>query len=191
MCETLTQEQNACANACFETDEPALNTPLENSEDPQVNNSPTDLVPTRTARWQPAWPLLARNSLLALGFAVLILGAGADIAHYLDGHSTPEAPSAALVQAGAAPVDAAPSTIEVDANPAPLATIDILPTPDSGSLFDPVFNSHTVAPGDVLYTIAARYGTTTQVLIELNAIEDPNRIEVGQVLVLPESAVRS
>jgi hypothetical protein len=168
-----------------------LNPPLESSEDPQVNNSPIDLVPAPPTRWQPSWPLLARNSLLALGFAVLILGAVADIAHYLDSHSTPEAPASALVQASAAPVDSAPSTIEMDTDPAPLATIDILPPPDPGFLFDPVFNSHTVAPGDVLYSIAARYGTTTQVLIELNAIDDPNRIEVGQVITLPEPVPES
>jgi LysM repeat protein len=84
-----------------------------------------------------------------------------------------------------------PSSIEEGANPEPLATIDILPPPGPGTLFDPVFNSHTVAPGDVLYSIAARCSTTTQVLIELNAIEDPNRIEVGQVIASPEPAPES
>ena len=37
----------------------------------------------------------------------------------------------------------------------------------------------------MLFEIARSYDTTTQVLIELNQLDDPNRIEVGQVLVLP------
>jgi LysM repeat protein len=123
--------------------------------------------------------------------AVLILGAVANISHYLDGHSTSENPATALVQTGVAPSKVTPSSIEEGANPEPLATIDILPPPGPGTLFDPVFNSHTVAPGDVLYSIAARCSTTTQVLIELNAIEDPNRIEVGQVIASPEPAPES
>lgn len=45
--------------------------------------------------------------------------------------------------------------------------------------------SYTVLRGDFLYDIARRHGTTTQILVELNAIPNPNRIEVGQVIVLP------
>jgi LysM repeat protein len=33
--------------------------------------------------------------------------------------------------------------------------------------------------------IASRFGTTTKILMDLNAITDPNRIRIGQVLKLP------
>jgi len=45
--------------------------------------------------------------------------------------------------------------------------------------------SYTVLRGDYLYDIARRHGTTPQVLAELNGIRDLNRIEVGQVILLP------
>ena len=48
--------------------------------------------------------------------------------------------------------------------------------------------SYVVQAGDSLSAIAAAHGTTMQTLIELNGIADPNRIVVGQELVLPGGA---
>ncbi|MFD9569745.1 peptidoglycan-binding protein [Streptomyces sp. NPDC059982] len=45
--------------------------------------------------------------------------------------------------------------------------------------------SHTVQPGDTLSGIAAKYGATVSRLQELNDIEDPDSIDVGQVLEIP------
>jgi lysozyme len=45
--------------------------------------------------------------------------------------------------------------------------------------------SYTVVRGDNLYRIALRFGTTVQILTDLNNISDPNRIYVGQVLQIP------
>ena len=47
----------------------------------------------------------------------------------------------------------------------------------------PVF--YVVAEGDNLAGIAQKYGITVADLIAANAIADPNRIEVGQQLVVP------
>jgi len=44
---------------------------------------------------------------------------------------------------------------------------------------------YTVAGGDTLNTIAKRYGTTVRELIEANNLADPQRIHVGQKLVIP------
>ena len=41
--------------------------------------------------------------------------------------------------------------------------------------------------GDTLWAIAQRYYTTVAELARLNAIADPNRIYVGQVLKIPLS----
>ncbi len=44
---------------------------------------------------------------------------------------------------------------------------------------------HVVQPGETLSVIAARYGVTVQAIQEANSITDPNRIFVGQRLVIP------
>jgi LysM repeat protein len=45
--------------------------------------------------------------------------------------------------------------------------------------------TYTVKRGDNLFAIAARFGTTTKVLIELNDLADPRQLKIGQVLILP------
>jgi LysM repeat protein len=44
--------------------------------------------------------------------------------------------------------------------------------------------TYTVQPGDVLWRIAERYGTTVEELVAQNDIEDPDLIYVGQVLAI-------
>jgi membrane-bound lytic murein transglycosylase D len=43
---------------------------------------------------------------------------------------------------------------------------------------------HTVAPGETLARIAARYGTTVKAVSALNGVSDPRRLRAGQVLAL-------
>jgi len=45
--------------------------------------------------------------------------------------------------------------------------------------------TYTVKPGDTLYAIAVKYGTTVQAIAAANNISNPNLIRVGQVLVIP------
>gem|GEM_PF-4727023 len=45
---------------------------------------------------------------------------------------------------------------------------------------------YRVKSGDTLYEIAQRFGTTVQTLIDLNDIQEPNMIEVGQVIIVPD-----
>ena len=52
----------------------------------------------------------------------------------------------------------------------------------------PTGKTYTVAKGDTLSGIAAQYGTTVDTLVELNGIQNPNLIMVGQVLKLPGAA---
>jgi murein DD-endopeptidase MepM/ murein hydrolase activator NlpD len=42
--------------------------------------------------------------------------------------------------------------------------------------------THVVAPGETLFAIARRYGTTVEELARLNGLKDPDRIRAGQVL---------
>jgi LysM repeat protein len=48
--------------------------------------------------------------------------------------------------------------------------------------------TYTVQPGDTLHKIAIKFGVTVSALVALNDIQDPNLIEVGQVLEIPESS---
>ncbi|MGN7476831.1 glycoside hydrolase family 18 protein [Solibacillus silvestris] len=44
---------------------------------------------------------------------------------------------------------------------------------------------HVVQSGESLWTIAQAYGTTVQTLVDANQIPEPNRLVVGQALVIP------
>ena len=44
--------------------------------------------------------------------------------------------------------------------------------------------THVVAPGETLFAIARRYGTTVEELARLNNLKDPDRIRAGQVLLV-------
>jgi len=71
--------------------------------------------------------------------------------------------------------------------------------PDNGYYQQPVDNyyqqpaypssgiagTHTVAPGQTLFSIAQQYGTSAQAIAEANGLANPNQIYVGQVLYLP------
>ncbi|MBM7622816.1 BsuPI-related putative proteinase inhibitor [Sporohalobacter salinus] len=45
---------------------------------------------------------------------------------------------------------------------------------------------YRVKPGDTLYKISNQFGTTIQNLIEINDIENPDYLEVGQILLIPD-----
>jgi hypothetical protein len=94
----------------------------------------------------------------------------------------PPAPSPMLpsVASPSAAVTPAPSEVPQPSPvaPSPAAVQSPSATPISG-------RTYTVRRGDTLVAIAARFGTTTQVLVQLNGITNPGLIRVGQVLQLP------
>lgn len=47
---------------------------------------------------------------------------------------------------------------------------------------------HVVAAGETLSAIAARYGVTTTALVEANKLDNPDRLAIGQRLVIPPRA---
>ncbi len=61
-------------------------------------------------------------------------------------------------------------------------------TPTTGASSAVQGTAHTVAAGDTLGKIAARYGTTVDALAAINGIRNKNLIRVGQVIYLTEAA---
>jgi LysM repeat protein len=62
------------------------------------------------------------------------------------------------------------------------------PAPPSGTPSGDTYGvqqTHVVQPGENLYRIALRYGTTIPVLAAANGIAEPTQIRVGQTLVIP------
>ena len=56
----------------------------------------------------------------------------------------------------------------------------------AGKPAKPAAKTYTVAKGDTLGKIAAKYGTTVAKLVAANGIRNANLIHVGQVLTIPE-----
>jgi len=99
---------------------------------------------------------------------VLVIPAGGAAVPAATEAPAPVAPAAPAEPAAAAPAPAA-------AAPAPAAQ----PQPQSAP------GTYTVQPGDSLSKIAAQFGTNYLVLADLNGLEDPYIVGLGQVLVVP------
>jgi LysM repeat protein len=67
----------------------------------------------------------------------------------------------------------------VPATPSPTAPPVITPAV-------PEVRYHTVQAGETAWDIAAQYGVTLEALVTANELADPNRLEPGQRLVIPE-----
>lgn len=77
-----------------------------------------------------------------------------------------------------------------DSGVPPLPTAIVLPTLPPGARpapppTVPAPRLYLVQPGDNLYRISLQFGVPLQRLIQFNAILDPNRIYVGQIIVIP------
>src|SRR5688572_11933585 len=75
------------------------------------------------------------------------------------------------------------------ATAAPSIAATLAPSPSSAPLFTlpppSPGGTYVVQPGDSLFTIAEQFGIPMQAIIDANSIENPDYIEVGQVLIIP------
>jgi hypothetical protein len=133
-------------------------------------------------------------AVLAVAFLAILLsrpsgapglaGSGASGAATPGGSGAPTEVAAAspTVTVSQAPPTEAPAT-EPPASSTPVAS-EAAPSPASS---EPPTSGATyrVKSGDTLSAIAARFDTTTRVLIRLNGITDPSKLKIGQILKLP------
>jgi hypothetical protein len=101
----------------------------------------------------------------------------------------PSTPQASLPVTAIPPETARP-TQRPEASAVPERTLvptQVDPSKEPGDDASPAVApaSYKVKRGDTLSGIATKFGTTWQVLAELNGIKDPSRLRVGQVLDLP------
>src|SRR5262249_46546515 len=52
----------------------------------------------------------------------------------------------------------------------------------------PTTQQHTVAAGETLFAIAQQYNTTVETIVEMNNLENPDIVFVGQVLDVPSGS---
>ena len=128
--------------------------------------------------------------LLALAFAAILIArpSGDGGAANGDSRRTPGPTTAAAASATPRPSLKASSAPVVTARPAASAPPGSSTPPTSpAASAQPTTSGATykIKSGDTLTAIAARFGTTVKVLVNLNHISDPSRIHVGQVLKLP------
>lgn len=60
--------------------------------------------------------------------------------------------------------------------------------PETGSVSEPPISgqTYTVQRGDSLFTIAQRFGTTVAALTAANNLTNPNSLQIGQTLIIPD-----
>ncbi len=82
-------------------------------------------------------------------------------------------------------IDTVPTVVDIRSHEAggelpgpPVSSITQDPSSSGGRV-------HVVQIGDTLFQIAQRYGTTVDAIVQANNIQDPNRIMVGDTLVIP------
>jgi LysM repeat protein len=102
--------------------------------------------------------------------------------------SGPEATAAAIgpsAQPSVAPRTS--PTTKPEATNAASSVPSTAPTASAPTASEPVTSGRTyrVKSGDTLSAIAARFDTTTRVLVQLNDIRDPSKLKIGQILKLP------
>jgi len=131
---------------------------------------------------------------LIVAFAAIVLARMSDPSRTSGEQSGSSGPAAAAASATASPVSTtttepsaaitpgASGSGAIDPSPAASGTGGAAASPSPGASGK---RTYTVRSGDTLVGIAARFGTTTKVLVKLNGISNPAALHVGQVLILP------
>jgi murein DD-endopeptidase MepM/ murein hydrolase activator NlpD len=139
---------------------------------------------------QPAWGQPAQNNQPSWNqpAAVAATGVQSQDLPVLSNQSQGSVPAMHTQTAFASASAPSPSTIGMmptnNAVPTIAATSPSIPTTSvTGAGY-----THTIANGESLYTIARRYEVTTQALVQANNLSSPDKIVVGQKIIIPGRA---
>lgn len=72
-----------------------------------------------------------------------------------------------------------PTRLAASPTPTPTPRPAVIPTPISGEV------EYVVQAGDNLFRISLRFGSTVEAILERNPGVEPEKVEVGQVLIIP------
>jgi murein DD-endopeptidase MepM/ murein hydrolase activator NlpD len=97
--------------------------------------------------------------------------------------SLPAMPAQSALAVAPAPSSAALGTLPTNSSVPSVAAAPAASMPPAANSNGTV--SHTIAGGESLYTIARRYEVTTQALVQANNLSSPDKIVVGQQIVIP------
>jgi lysozyme len=162
----------------------SLNYPLWIAQYP--NSYTPGMVPALPAGWPnwTIWQYTEAGQVDGVNARVdmnLFNGSIADLQQFA-GAQIPAAAAFVPVAAPARPAVVAPPSAPAP-NPAPAPAPASAPAAPAAPAAPR--GTYTVKPGDSLYAIALRYGTTAAAIAAANKIANPNVIRVGQVLVIP------
>ena len=124
-------------------------------------------------------PQLGLATLMLVAFAAVAIARLTDVgAGGVVAVAGSPSPGPSLLAADPSPSPSPSPTPE----PSPTPTPTVTPSPSPSTVVE---RTYKVKRGDTLSGIAARFGTTVRVLVDLNDIKNPSRIQVGAVLKLP------
>ena len=146
------------------------------------------------ARRAPTGPLLAIGAAgVALGIGGVAVASGV-VGDAFDGVGATASTSSPRPSPTVAGTPIATRSAVPTSSPTPTATLSpspaSVPTPEPTAAptappVPPPQQTYVVQQGDMLATIAQRFGTTVSALQSANGIQDPDEIFIGQVLVIP------
>lgn len=87
-------------------------------------------------------------------------------------------------QQNLAPLPAAPAAVAMGTNPSSAALPVNSNVPVQADANASAY-THTIAGGESLYTIARKYDVTTQAIVHANGLSSPDKIIVGQKIIIP------
>lgn len=199
----LTTDHVSCATFVAATEARAATRHPVELRRPIARTTPLVLDQGRLALSIPSIPSLTSRPMASQGVLIGLLGVafGAVLVARMATGGGSEAgvvipigsgsPTPAVTEAAAA--SPPPATAKPTAAPTPTTAPTVEPSPTlvpTGPTAEPTASpekptSYKVKRGDTLSGIAARFGTTVKVLVELNGIKDPSKLHIGQVIKLP------